>query len=163
MLGGHRGLRRRAWRGHRFVRATPSRTRRRTRFLITAFPIFLVKMIPNFIFGIISRSARTPRTRYFPENVFPSLRTRKKSLRDFMRIGRFNRIISNVYTRLSTLQSHNQARINNLGLPMALVMQFCPLRNEPLTPFLTAPFDNAPTTFSLHPCTESVLTLAAAL
>ena len=61
------------------------------------------------------------------------------------------------------LPSRNHAQMNNLSLAVTLVMNLCSLRNEPLAPFLTAPFDNAPTAFSLHPSTESVLTLAAAL
>ena len=60
------------------------------------------------------------------------------------------------------LPSRNHAQMNNLSLAVTLVMNLCSLRNEPLTPFLTPPFDNTSTTFSLHPGTKSVLTLSTA-
>ena len=41
-------------------------------------------------------------------------------------------------------------------------MNLCSLRNESLTSFLTSPFDDTATTFSLHPSAESVLTLTTA-
>ena len=50
----------------------------------------------NIAFNMLCRIGR--QTTNLPENVFPSLRTRKNSLRDFMRIWRLNRIISNVDT-----------------------------------------------------------------
>ena len=50
-----------------------------------------------------------------------------------------------------------------LALSVTLVMKFCPLGNQSLTPLLPAALDSRPTILRLHSGTESVLALAAAL
>lgn len=144
-----------------------SLTRRRNRFLTTAQPIFFVQIMPNLeaSSGLLSGAALNTTSR--PATDGPSFLTRANSNALVMLCFRVRRISrgsareKNVLNRRYAKSTSD--RLTTVLDGVTLVLNFGTLRKKALATFSTTSAEDSSTVFGSHTCTESELTLAAAL